>query len=229
MKHKKGNEIIPFLRSLPLFDVLNDVDLECLAAEATVHQFPKQTYIYHQGQRSDMLFLLMKGSIKIGTYADEDKEIIKQILHPLAIFGELGLTGEEKRSDFALTMNEGASVCSLSVAYLQQLMNQNRTLALRFLQFIGEKLRKTEHKLEAFVFKDARQRIIDFLRESAQQRGKKIGYEMLIKHSLTQQDIANITGTSRQTVTSVLNELRKSNLIYFNRRSILIRDLAKLA
>ncbi|MEO1713645.1 MAG: helix-turn-helix domain-containing protein [Bacteroidota bacterium] len=52
---------------------------------------------------------------------------------------------------------------------------------------------------------------------------------MLVKHCLTQQDIANITGTSRQTVTSVLNDLKKENLIYFNRRSILIRDMAKLS
>jgi CRP-like cAMP-binding protein len=55
-----------------------------------------------------------------------------------------------------------------------------------------------------------------------------VGYEMLVKHSLTQQDIANLTGTSRQTVTSVLNDLRKSDLIYFNRKSILIRDMTRL-
>ena len=74
-----------------------------------------------------------------------------------------------------------------------------------------------------------RARIIDFIKESAEKRGRRVGFEMLFKHCLTQQDIANITGTSRQTVTSVLNDLKRSDLIYFNRRSILIRDIAKLA
>jgi len=78
------------------------------------------------------------------------------------------------------------------------------------------------------IFKDARARIIDFLKDSVEKRGRRVGFEMLVKNTLTQQDIANITGTSRQTVTSVLNNLRKSYLIYFNRKSILIRDMQKL-
>ena len=87
---------------------------------------------------------------------------------------------------------------------------------------------KAEERLESLIFKDARARIIDFLKDSANKRGRRVGYEMLLKHCLTQQDIANITGTSRQTVTSVLNDLRKENLIYFNRRTILIRDMERL-
>jgi len=84
--------------------------------------------------------------------------------------------------------------------------------------------------LESLIFKDARARIIDFLKDAADRHGRRIGIdELLVKHSLTQQDIANITGTSRQTVTSVLNDLKKLNLIHFTRRSFLIRDLAKLA
>jgi CRP-like cAMP-binding protein len=93
---------------------------------------------------------------------------------------------------------------------------------------IGNRLSNTERRLESLVFKDARSRIIDFLRSNAETRGRKVGYETFFKHNLTQQDIANFTGTSRQTVTSVLNDLRKSNLIYFNRTGILIRDMSKL-
>ena len=90
-------------------------------------------------------------------------------------------------------------------------------------------MESAEDRLEALIFKDARTRIIEFIKDSATKRGRKIGYETLLKHCLTQQDIANLTGTSRQTVTSVLNDLRKSNLINFNRNSILIRDIAKLS
>jgi len=97
------------------------------------------------------------------------------------------------------------------------------------MNYVGGRLREVENRLEDLVFKDARDRIIDFIKESAEKRGRRVGFEMLFKHCLTQQDIANITGTSRQTVTSVLNELKRLDLIYFNRRSILIRDMAKLA
>jgi CRP-like cAMP-binding protein len=83
--------------------------------------------------------------------------------------------------------------------------------------------------MESLIFKDARTRIVDFIKDSVSDRGQRVGYEMLLRHSLTHQDIANITCTSRQTVTLVLNELRKLDLIYFNRGKILVRDLARLA
>ena len=93
----------------------------------------------------------------------------------------------------------------------------------------GQRLMRAENKLESLIFKDARTRIIDFIKDSVSDRGRRVGFEMLLKHSLTHQDIANITCTSRQTVTLVLNDLKKLDLIYFNRGKILVRDMAKLA
>ena len=97
------------------------------------------------------------------------------------------------------------------------------------MMLFGSRLMRAENKLESLIFKDARTRIIDFIKDSVNLRGRRVGYEMLLKHSLTHQDIANITCTSRQTVTLVLNELKKSDLIYFNRGKILVRDMARLA
>lgn len=223
---KKEVEII---RSLPLFQVLSEEELERLAAMTEMRVIPKQSHIYCMGDSSDKLFILTKGVVKIGTESDEDREVIKQILHPVAVFGELGLVGEQERQDFAVAMNEEVHLLCLPVDQFQEFMLHNHQLSIQLLQWIGTRLRRTETRLESLIFKDARERIIDFLKDSARKRGKRIGYETLIRHSLTQQDIANITGTSRQTVTSVLNDLRKSNLIYFNRRSILIRDMTKLS
>ncbi len=86
-----------------------------------------------------------------------------------------------------------------------------------------------ERKIESLVFKDARTRIIEFLRDTAMEKGQKVGFETMIKSHLTHKDIASLTGTSRQTVTTVMNELREKNLINFDRRRILIRDMEKLA
>ncbi|MEQ8530984.1 MAG: Crp/Fnr family transcriptional regulator, partial [Imperialibacter sp.] len=93
---------------------------------------------------------------------------------------------------------------------------------------MGLRLKRVERKLESLVFKDARSRVIDFIREMAEERGQKVGYEMLIKTKFTHKDIASLTGTSRQTVTTILNELKSQNVINFDRRRILVRDMDKL-
>ena len=104
---------------------------------------------------------------------------------------------------------------------LRDLGNRRGEMNQKFIELITLKLNRAQNRCEALIVDDARKRVIDFLKLNAQHKEKKIGFEMLIKHSMTQQDIANYTGTSRQTVTSILNDLRKSNKIYFKRNSIL--------
>lgn len=220
---------INFLRNLPVFQDLQERDWLHLSSIIKDRVLPKHEYIYKEEEKSDQIFFLIKGIIKIGTHSDDGREVIKHILHPMAMFGELSLIGELTRNDFAISMTDDVRICSMKTTQFFKLMEMNHLLSMRLLKTVGKRLRKAEERLESLIFKDARERIIDFLKNSAEQQGKKIGYEMLIKHCLTQQDIANITGTSRQTVTSVLNDLRKSNLIYFNRRSILIRDIGRLS
>jgi CRP/FNR family cyclic AMP-dependent transcriptional regulator len=108
-------------------------------------------------------------------------------------------------------------------------MFENRELSFKMLKLVGLRLMKLERKLELLVFKDARTRVIEFLKDAASWKGKKVGFETMIPTRLTHKDIAALTGTSRQTVTTILNELKEKNLIYFDRKKILIRDLEKLA
>ena len=129
----------------------------------------------------------------------------------MAMFGELPLMGEKTRQDYAISMNEDVHVYTLKVTEFQRLIATNHQLCIAIMNYVGNRLREVENRLEDLVFKDARARIIDFIKESAEKRGRRVGFEMLFKHCLTQQDIANITGTSRQTVTSVLNELKRSD------------------
>lgn len=220
---------VDVLRHFPLFEGLSEETFTQLETMAEYHSKGKQVQLYDTGEQSDRVYFLLKGTVKTCTLSSDGREVIKTILHPLAMFGELGLVGEKHRHESAFTMNEEANFITISIKNFQFLMRSNHQLCINVLNLIGSRLLVAENKLEALIFKDARSRIIDFLKESANQRGRKVGYEMLFKHCLTQQDIANLTGTSRQTVTSVLNELRKDNLIYFNRNTILIRDMGKLS
>jgi len=224
-----ADPIITYLHELSIFNALDAKDRMHLAKHTQRRIIPKYTYVYEAGQSSRSIFFLVKGMIKIGSANIDEREVIKRILYPGAMFGELVLFGEQRRQDYALTMNQETEIYEMDARVVNCMMQHNHELALNMLHWIGNRLRSMEHKLESMVFKDARSRIVEFLKESAQNVGRQVGYETLIRHALTQQDIANITGTSRQTVTAVLNELRKENLIHFNRRSILIRDLSKLS
>ncbi|MFT7604045.1 MAG: CRP/FNR family cyclic AMP-dependent transcriptional regulator [Saprospiraceae bacterium] len=116
----------------------------------------------------------------------------------------------------------------MSIVELQSLMKNNQVLNLYLMQILGNRLMDMEHRLESLVFKNSRSRIIDFLENLVYRRGQRIGYEMLVRQFFTHQEIANLTETSRQTVTMVLNELRNKNILTFNRRRLLIRNMELL-
>ncbi len=216
------------LSQFALFDVLTYEEKLQLQDMLEYRVRPKYSFIYLADEPSDTVFFLLKGTVKIGTHSQDGREIIKALVHPSTMFGELGLIGERTRQEFAQALKEEVHLYALKVRDFKRLMRQNFNLCDRVMGAFGERLMRAENKLESLISKDARTRIIDFIKESIAKRGKKIGYEMLLTHSLTHQDIANITCTSRQTVTLVLNELRKNDLIYFNRGRILVRDITKL-
>ena len=144
------------------------------------HQFcyyKKGQFIYFEDQPSDQIYLIANGTVKIGSYSQEGKEITKTILSKGEIFGELALTGEEQRSDFAQSMNNDTKVCAMSIDLMQELMLNNKSLSLSIFKLIGFRIRKLERRLESLVFKDARTRIIDFIVEMAHERGQKVGFE----------------------------------------------------
>ncbi len=217
-----------FLTQFPIFKTLSDTERTRLSEMMEHKVKPRYSFIYLPGEPSDTIYFLAKGMVKIGTHSSDGKEVIKALIHPLAMFGELGLVGETARQEFAQVLREDVHLYTLKVEDFQELMRHNFELSNNVMQLFGSRLIKAENKLESLIFKDARTRIIEFIKEAVDKQGRRVGYEMLLKHSLTHQDIANITCTSRQTVTLVLNELKKSDLIYFNRGKILVRDMAKL-
>ncbi len=216
------------LQELSLFSGLFQSEMDHLSQISEVRQANKHSYIYSAGQHSTELYFLHSGCIKIGSYHEDGREVIKRVVHPGEMFGELGLVGERYRKDFAKSFNKPVKYYAIKIEDFKGLMYKNSDLSLSVLQQIGLRLRQIENKLEAMVFQSSRDRIVAFLKETANKRGRQIGYETLIRHSFTHQDIANITGTSRQTVTCVLNNLKKANMIHIDRKNILIRDMESL-
>ena len=191
--------------------------------------YNKDEPIYSINEPSKHVFLVAEGRVKIGTTNDQNQTIVKYVIDPDEIFGEMALTGELIRSEFAVSLEDNTKVCILSKEKIIEMMDDNRDVSENILQVLGARIRKTENRLEALIHKDARTRIIDFIRDLGVNKGKKVGFETMVKNYLTHKDIASLTGTSRQTVTTVLNDLKEKNIINFDRRRILIRDMDLLA
>ncbi len=217
------------LEQFNLFDDIPRSVLEEVSNFTTLRTRPKNSYIYHPGDVSEVLFILKEGRIKVGNYSDDGREVIKAIIQPGELFGEMGLAGEEKRNEFAITMKEECSFYMIYVADLKVVMRDNAELSLRLIDRIGSRIRRTESRLESIIFKDSRTRVVEFIKDMMDRVGRVFGDEVLLEHFLTHQDIANLTGTSRQFVTSVLNELKRDKIIKFDRNTILVSDTKGLA
>jgi len=217
-----------YLENIDLFGLMCPKKLgESDVQENNSRIFKKGTNIYLPKDDADKLFFIDEGRIKVGIYGSGGKEIIKAILGKGEIFGELALVGESKRRDFAHAMEE-TKVCIVSIDELKLLMVENSGLQLLLMKLIGKRVLDVEKRLESLVFKDSRTRIIEYLINLANTKGQRVGYEMLVRKFNTHQEIANLTATSRQTVTTILNELRSKNLITFDRKRLLIRDMEML-
>jgi len=218
-----------YFEEVDLFNVLCPHQVKSMEERHSFNYFKKNEFIYFPDEPSKYIYMIADGRVKIGSYTTDGKEVVKAILSNGEIFGELALAGEARRANFAQAMDEKTTVCPVSIEDMQLMMAGNNELSFKIYKLIGLRIKKLERKIESLVFKDARTRVIDFLKDAADYKGQKVGFETLIRTKLTHKDIASLTGTSRQTVTTILNELKEKNLINFDRRRILIRDLEKLA
>jgi len=221
------NKAIWYLENIDVTGIFCPQKLGTNVDDHSHRKYKKGDYIYMPDQSSDKIFFLNEGRVKIGSYGENGKEITKAILNKGEVFGELSMIGEEKRRDFAFAM-EDVNVCQLTTSEMKGLMKDHSNLSLFFMKVMGSRVLDMENRLESLVFKDSRSRIVEYLVSLVKKSGQRVGYEWVVRKFITHQEIANLTATSRQTVTTVLNELRSSELLTFNRKRLLVRDLDKL-
>lgn len=194
--------------------------------QQTHRNFKRGEYIFLPDEDADKVYFVFEGRVKIGTYGEDGKEITKAILGPGEVFGELSIIsdGKEQRRDFAYAM-EKTTTCVLSMDQIKSLMREYNGFNLFLMKIMGRRVLQMEKRLESLVFKDSRTRIIEFVYHLAKEKGQRVGYEVVVRKFMTHQEIANLTATSRQTVTTILNELRSKNVLTFDRKRLLVRDM----
>jgi CRP/FNR family transcriptional regulator len=188
----------------------------------------KGDIIYFSSSDLPRIFLLKKGNIKIVSVDEEGNETIKEILQKGDLFGELSLEHDKEVNEYAKALTEEVSICSFLLSDFEDLLVKNPTLALSYTKFVGLKMKRFKNNYSNLVSKDAKTRLISFLKDWAEREGIQEDKKFTINNYLTQTDIAQIICTSRQTATLLLNELEEKNLIYYNRKEIIIDDISKL-
>lgn len=217
-----------YLENVDMTDILCPTKLGNAEKEVEHKSFRKGNYIFLPGEYADKIFFIMEGRVKIGSYSESGKEVTKAIIGAGEVFGELPLAGEELRRNFAIAM-ESTTTCVLSIDQMKSLMKEYSPLNMMVMKIMGNRMLEMEKRLESLVFKDSRTRVIEYLKDLCEKKGQRVGYEWVVRKFLTHQDIANLTATSRQTVTTVLNELEGKNILTYNRRRMLVRDLDALS
>lgn len=187
--------------------------------------YGKDEMVFEEGNDAIHIYLIVTGSVKIAKIDEQGKEVVKGILNQGNIFGEKALSVRGNRADYAQVILAGTQIRAFSVEDVLSASRNDASLNQKVIDILAKKLDRLEKRLESITSKDSRTRVVDFLRDLALESGQKVGFETLIKNNFTHKDIASLTGTSRQTVTTTLNNLKEQNVINFDRRRILIRDM----
>ncbi|MBK6362297.1 MAG: Crp/Fnr family transcriptional regulator [Saprospiraceae bacterium] len=222
-----SNQSIWYLENMNMSDIFCKNKLQQSNQELIEKSYKKGEYIYEANETADKIFLIKTGKVKIISVGESGKEIVKTILSSGDIFGERSIFGQQNYNDAAVAV-EDTQVSILSSYQLKSLMKEHSSISLFFMKLMGSKVLEMEQRLESLIFKDSKSRIIEFLLNLIEKKGQRIGYEWVVRNFITHQEIANLTATSRQSVTTLLNELRNEGIITFDRKRLLIRDLEKL-
>lgn len=197
------------------------------ALPTTVRRIPRGECVFQPGDRADFIYFIMEGKVKISALNSEQKEVTKALYTSGDLFGEQAIIGHEERRDWAVAL-QNTTLHVLSAVEMLGMLQGRSDLTMLLMQLIATRQREMELRLESLVFRDSRSRVVECLVQLTSQKGQQVGYEWVLRNPITHQEIANLTATSRQTVTTTLNDLRYSKILTFNRKRLLVRDLEKL-
>ncbi len=170
------------------------------------------------------IFFLKKGTVKI---IDTTTDTVKYIVKKGHIFGELSLYDEQDYIEEQAIAIEDCIVCYIESFRMKQIMEKHKSLKNGVLKIYGLRIKKLERRLQDLLYKDSTTRIREFVMDYIEEFGEQIEKNVIAKNLLTHKDIANLTNTSRQTVSNTLSILRKEGIIDYNTQSISILNTTK--
>jgi CRP/FNR family transcriptional regulator, cyclic AMP receptor protein len=208
-----------YLKAFNIANNLNESQLSDLCNNLTQKEAKKNQIVYAKGGEKK-IFLLISGKVKISEISSAGDEMIKELILPGDIFGDVMLSYEGPTYEYAEVISERAIYYAIRQEQLAMLMRSNHALTMNYMAKVSEKFKSLENRYVNMVTKDVKSRLLYCFKEWAKKEGKRLGDKVVVKNSLTHNDLANLISTSRQTVTVILNELKEAGAINYNRREI---------
>jgi len=217
-----------YLQNFNVFEGISSNMMMELEKNTSMQSNSKKEIIYFPEERSNTIYFLKEGKIKIYRLSEDGKTTTLHLLGPGEIFGESAILGQDTHDNVAEVV-EDAVVCGMDKRDFQAMMEKSPKLTMSVNKFIGFRLRKIQAHVEDLVFKSAKERVTAFLHRYITTFGKKMVDGWMVRPFLTHQEIADLTATARQTVNQVLNELAEDDVIKFSRRFLHLKgDLDQL-
>jgi CRP/FNR family transcriptional regulator len=215
------------IRRHDFFKQLSDEDYNSLRILHNFKTARRNEYIYFESNLNRNLFFVKEGYVKIGYHDREGNEVIKEIIGAGDIFGQITLEEKPGEGEFAQAYKADVSICAFTIPDFQKLLQTRPELALKYSKMVGAKLRQIENRLVNLLNRDVRTRLLNFLWQLVQHSLPADGGPVCIPNYLTHEDIAHLIGSSRQTVTTMINELVAEGNLVFNRQEICFPDVNK--
>lgn len=217
-----------YLRDHKLFRTLSYSQIKQLCIITGFKKAKKGDVIYLSSSDVPRIYLMKKGSIKIVAVDDEGNETIKEIIQKGDLFGELSLESNVAVNEYAKALTDEITICSFLLSDFEELLLKHPHLALSYTKFVGLKMKRLTNNYSNLVSKDAKTRLMTFLVEWQEKEGVETGTDVVLENYLTQNDIAQIICTSRQTATTLIQELEDTGLIKYSRKEIRFPDVKKM-
>lgn len=214
-----------FFRKFALFAELDDRELAAIAAVAKARHYAKDDVVFHADESGDVFCLIRDGHVKVTMISPEGKEIILSMLGPGDFFGEMALLDDEPRSA-TVVATEVLDLMTIWRSDFLQILQENFSITKKVLAELSRRLRTASNRIESLATMDVYGRLARFFLELAQDGGKSLDNGYVAVTRPTHQAIANTIGTSRETVSRLIHDLMRQNLLLSEGKTIYLRKTA---
>jgi CRP/FNR family cyclic AMP-dependent transcriptional regulator len=211
-----------------IFQGVDPAAAESLADALESVEFPRGHVIFSEGEPGDRLYIISSGKVKVGRKAPDGRENLLAVFGPSDMFGELSIFDPGPRTSSATTITEVRAV-SMDRDALKAWIKDRPEIAEQLLRVLARRLRRTNNNLADLIFTDVPGRVAKQLLQLAQRFGTQEGGALRVTHDLTQEEIAQLVGASRETVNKALADFAHRGWIRLEGKSVLISDSERLA
>jgi len=217
---------ITLLKKVPIFSNLGDEELEKIRKLCVTKHYGKDQLILIEQDIGNSMFLIQKGRVKVFRMTEDGREVILTILEDGDFFGELSLLDEKERSASVMAI-ENSEVLLLRRGDFLRLLEEYPQIAIALLKELAARIRRSDTQIKSLSLQDAMGRVASALIRIADVHGKEIDRNMIISRIPLQQDLANMAGTSRETISRVFKYFEDENYIHRDGRKLTIFNYTK--